>query len=162
MITLYHGSNVSIERIDLSRSRRGKNFGCGFYLNPDKGQALDMAIRTARRALEGEPIVNAYAFDERLLLDGSPLSVKSFTGYTTEWAEFVLANRRNLSGTPLHAYDIVTGPIADDAVGLQLRRFTQGYISIERMIEELRFHEPAMQYFFGTTRAVGYLRKVDL
>lgn len=27
MIRLYHGSNVAIEQIDLSRSKRGKDFG---------------------------------------------------------------------------------------------------------------------------------------
>lgn len=31
MAKLYHGSNVPIEQIDLSRSRRGKDFGKGFY-----------------------------------------------------------------------------------------------------------------------------------
>lgn len=46
MITLYHGSNVDIEKIDLSLSRKGKDFGCGFYLNANKQQAMDMAIRT--------------------------------------------------------------------------------------------------------------------
>lgn len=34
MILLYHGSNVAIEKIDLSRSKRGKDFGQGFYLKP--------------------------------------------------------------------------------------------------------------------------------
>ena len=29
MIRLYHGSNVDIEQIDLSRSKRGKDFGLG-------------------------------------------------------------------------------------------------------------------------------------
>ena len=29
MITLYHGSNVDIQEIDLCRSKRGKDFGCG-------------------------------------------------------------------------------------------------------------------------------------
>ena len=41
MITLYHGSNVDIEKIDLSLSRKGKDFGCGFYLNANKQQAMD-------------------------------------------------------------------------------------------------------------------------
>ena len=36
MLKLYHGSNVTIDKIDLSCSRRGKDFGRGFYLNPDK------------------------------------------------------------------------------------------------------------------------------
>jgi hypothetical protein len=47
-----------------------------------------------------------------------------------------------------------------DTVGLQMRRFILGYISIERMIEELRFKKPAIQYFFGTELAVGYLKKI--
>ena len=56
-----------------------------------------------------------------------------------------------------HAKDIVVGPIANDTVGLQMRRFMQGYISIERMIEELKFNKPAIQYFFGTDLAISYL-----
>lgn len=151
MLKLYHGSNVTIEKIDLCRSRKGKDFGCGFYLNPDKSQALEMAVRTAKRLQEGEPIVNAYLFDENLLADkDTPLSVKVFEEYSKEWAEFVLMNRRNMTSTPAHPYDIVIGPIADDTVGLQMRRFMLGYIDIDRMIEELRFHKPAVQYFFGT------------
>lgn len=161
MLKLYHGSNVTIEKIDLCRSRKGKDFGCGFYLNPDKSQALEMAVRTARRLQEGEPIVNAYLFDENLLADkDTPLSVKVFEEYSKEWAEFVLMNRRNMTSTPAHPYDIVIGPIADDTVGLQMRRFMLGYIDIDRMIEELRFHKPAVQYFFGTEKAISYLRVV--
>ena len=40
MIRLYHGSNVAIEHIDLSRSKRGKDFGQGFYLNANPDQAM--------------------------------------------------------------------------------------------------------------------------
>ena len=36
--TLYHGSNVSIETIDLKRGRKGKDFGQGFYLSADRYQ----------------------------------------------------------------------------------------------------------------------------
>ena len=46
MTRLYHGSNVVIEQIDLSRSKRGKDFGQGFYLNLNPDQAKAMAIRT--------------------------------------------------------------------------------------------------------------------
>ncbi len=160
MIKLYHGSNVVIDEIDLSRSKRGKDFGRGFYLNPDKSQAMEMAVRTFRRMMEGEPILNTYLFDDALLTEGSPLSVKVFPEYSVEWAEFILKNRKNLGDTPVHPYDVVVGPIADDTVGLQMRRFLQGYISIERMIEELRFHKPSVQYFFGTEKAIVFLRKV--
>ena len=37
---LYHGSNVDIEPIDLSRSSVGKDFGCGFYLTASKEQFM--------------------------------------------------------------------------------------------------------------------------
>ena len=56
--------------------------------------------------------------------------------------------------------NIVIGPIADDTVGLQMRRLMQGYIDIERMVEELRFHKPAIQYFFGTEKAIRYLKRI--
>ena len=161
MLKLYHGSNVVIDKIDLCLSRKGKDFGCGFYLNPNESQAREMAVRTAQRLQEGTPVVNAYLFDDSLLMeDSTVLSVKVFENYSEEWAEFILMNRRNMSSTPAHPYDIVIGPIADDTVGLQMRRFIQGYISIDRMIEELRFQKTAVQYFFGTEKAVSYLKKI--
>ena len=52
MLKLYHGSNVEIDKIDLCRSRKGKDFGCGFYLNPNKEQAMEMAVRTSKRMQE--------------------------------------------------------------------------------------------------------------
>ena len=159
MIELYHSSNIPIDKIDLSYSRKGKDFGCGFYLNPNREQAMDMAVRTTQRMMEGEPVVNTYLFDNDLLKENSPLSIKFFAEYSVEWAEFVLMNRKNLNKISLHSYDIVIGPIANDTVGLQMQRFIQGYISIERMIEELRFNKPSIQYYFGTEAAVKHLKK---
>lgn len=161
MMTLYHGSNVVIDEIDLSKSRKGKDFGCGFYLNADKNQAMEMAIRTSRRMMEGTPVLNTYKFDENILnIKDTPLAIKTFDGYSIEWAEFIMMNRKNLSDTPAHKYDIVIGPIANDTVGLQMRRFIQGYISIGRMIEELKFKKAAIQYFFGIELAISYLEKI--
>jgi hypothetical protein len=42
MIQLYHGSTVSIERIDLQKSCPNKDFGRGFYLSADRQQAWRM------------------------------------------------------------------------------------------------------------------------
>ncbi len=83
MKVLYHGSNVSIERIDLSKSHVAKDFGCGFYLTEDKKQALDQAKNTVSRNLWGEPTVTAFLFDENLLTNGE-LLVKVFEDYTEE------------------------------------------------------------------------------
>jgi len=161
MITLYHGSNVSIEQIDLSLSRKGKDFGCGFYLNANRQQAMDMAIRTTQRMRSGTPTVTAYLFDESIL-NQSGLNVKIFDDYSVEWAEFVLMNRKNTSDTPAHSYDIVIGPIANDTVGVQIRRFIMGYISMEKLIEELKYRgNHSVQYFFGTPKAINLLHRTD-
>lgn len=54
---LYHGSNTSIDEIGLKRGRRGKDFGQGFYLTPDRRQAQQMAERTVDREEAGAPIL---------------------------------------------------------------------------------------------------------
>ena len=161
MITLYHGSNVHIEQIDLSLSRKGKDFGCDFYLNANRQQAVDMAIRTTQRMRSGTPSVTSYMFDESIL-EKTELNVKVFEDYSIEWAEFVLANRKNTSDTPIHSYDIVIGPIANDTVGVQIRRYVMGYIGMEKLIEELKYRgNRSVQYFFGTPKAINLLKRTE-
>ena len=46
---LYHGSNVEIECVDMARGRRGKDFGKGFYANPDYMQAVEFCSNVVRR-----------------------------------------------------------------------------------------------------------------
>lgn len=70
-------------------------------------------------------------------------------------------NRRNRTRTPLHHYDIVIGPIADDAVGYQIRRYVSGLIDMDKFLEELKYMKgQTMQYFFGTKEAIRYLTKI--
>ena len=158
---LYHGSNMSIEEIDLKRGRRGKDFGQGFYLSSDRQQAQQMAERTVDREEAGEPTLTIYQFDDSILSNPSDLKVKVFEGYTREWAEFIMMNRRNKTHEQAHDYDIVYGPIADDKVGLQLSRYQLQYIPMEELIRQLSFIRPTFQYFFGTERAIRLLRKIQ-
>lgn len=153
MMKLFHGSNVQIDEIDLSKSNKGKDFGCGFYLNPNETQAREMAMAKAD-FLGGKPYVSVFEFELSALSDGE-LKVKTFDDYNLEWAEFVVLNRRNFSTEQAHDYDIVIGPIADDKVGVQIRRFMNGYLSPSDLIEELRFKNPSIQYFFGTEKALN-------
>lgn len=160
MIRLYHGSNVAIEQVDLSRCKRGKDFGQGFYLNADSNQAMAMAIRTARFLNEGEPTLSRFEYDETMAA-ATGLAVKIFPGYTEEWAEFVVMNRKNNSDVPAHPYDIVIGPIADDTVGVQIRRYIMGYLTASALVAELKYKgDEAVQYFFGTPRAVELLKRI--
>ena len=162
MIRLYHGSNVAIEQIDLSRSKRGKDFGQGFYLNTNPDQAMEMAARTTRFLNEGTPTLSCFEFDEEEAVKNG-LNIKVFPDYSEEWAEFVVMNRKNDSDVPTHPYDIVIGPIADDTVGVQIRRFIMGYLSASALVEELSFKgDHAVQYFFGTPKAVNFLKRIEL
>lgn len=162
MIRLYHGSNTAIEHIDLSRSKRGKDFGQGFYLNANPSQAMEMAIRTSRLMNGGQPTLSCFEFDETKAKKMG-LSIKKFSDYSEEWAEFVVMNRKNDSDIPAHSYDIVIGPIADDTVGVQIRRYIMGYLSVAALVEELKFKgDHAIQYFFGTPRAIEFLKHTGL
>ena len=162
MIRLYHGSNVDIEQIDLSRSKRGKDFGQGFYLNANPDQAKAMAIRTTRFLNEGYPTLSCFEFDEKEAAKEG-LNIKIFLDYSEEWAEFVVMNRKNNSEVPAHPYDIVIGPIADDTVGVQIRRYIMGYLSASSLVEELKFRgDHAIQYFFGTPKAITFLKRIEL
>lgn len=70
MITLYHGSNVRVDCIDLSRCNPYKDFGRAFYMASDREQAQDVALARVD-IFGGEPVVNEYRFDETLLADGA-------------------------------------------------------------------------------------------
>lgn len=157
---LYHGSNMEVAVPDLAKSKPFKDFGQGFYLSADKGQAMRMAEQKTLLMMTGEPIVTEFDFDESLLQSGE-LSVKVFKDYSVEWATFILKNRDIHEKHPTHDYDIVFGPIADDGVTYQLRRHQSGAISIEELVRELKYARGiTFQYFFGTPVALSKLTKL--
>ena len=156
MITLYHGSNVFIEKIDLTRSHPDKDFGKGYYLTDIRTQAEAMSIRRVRIAGEGEPTLTVYSFDESQL-HSPELRVKVFDEPTEEWALFVLSNREASLTGYTHDYDIVIGPIADDGVAFQLDRYTRHMITLATLVEELKYRKLHRQYYFGTERALQTL-----
>lgn len=156
MITLYHGSNVFIEKIDLTRRHPDKDFGKGYYLTDIRTQAEAMSIRRVRIAGEGEPTLTVYSFDESQL-HSPELRVKVFDEPTEEWALFVLSNREASLTGYTHDYDIVIGPIADDGVAFQLDRYTRHMITLATLVEELTYRKLNRQYYFGTERALQTL-----
>lgn len=159
MITLHHGSNISITDIDLNKSKKGKDFGRGFYLNANKAQALSMAERTCRLLGKGEPTISTFEFDIDAARSAG-LDIKVFSDYSEEWADFIVLNRKNNTETQAHPFDIVIGPIADDSIGVQIRRFVMGFLSVTALIKELRYNgDCAIQYFFGTQRALQFLTR---
>ena len=65
-MTLYHGTNIDIQAIDLALCRPYKDFGKGFYTTELMEQAKKMAKRVAR-IYGGTPIVNVYEISDDFL-----------------------------------------------------------------------------------------------
>lgn len=156
---LYHGSNIAVEHPEIVKGKPFKDFGQGFYLSDTIEQAMEMAQRIVERVGASQtPVVSTFEFDDSAMTDGS-LKVKSFKTYTEEWAEFVLRNRDRKTPQPYHDYDIVYGPIADDGVVRQMRRFEMGDITLKELMQELQYPPKiTFQYFFGSERALEKLK----
>lgn len=161
MITLYHGSNVRIDNIDLTKCSPYKDFGQAFYLTIDRKQALDVAL-ARQDLLGGEPTINAYLFNEQLLSDGC-LTFLSFDGYTEQWADFIYKHRDETQVPPfMHHFDVVYGPIANDRVGLQIRNFRQGNIDKKEFLRRLKYMKGiTFQYAFCTKHAIEHLQPYE-
>jgi hypothetical protein len=154
---LYHGSNIAIGQIDFARCKPYKDFGQGFYLTQIEEQAVQMARRTAT-IYGGKPIVTTFEFDDVAAMADKTLSVKQFAEPNEEWALFVMANRSREGRHPVHDYDIVIGPIADDTIATLFRNFDDGIIDLQMLVSRLRYKKISSQYFFHSARAVQYLK----
>ena len=164
---LYHGSNVDIKEINLAMCRPYKDFGQGFYLTVIREQAENMARRVAM-LYGGEAVINQYDLDENTLTDRD-LKIKNFGVKTSEeWARFV-KNNRNRKFTDVSSpesnmdnkYDIVIGPIANDAMAVLFRQYENGMIDFDTMLKGMEYKETTNQYSFHTDRAIRLLKKVE-
>lgn len=164
---LYHGSNVDIKEIKLAMCRPYKDFGQGFYLTVIREQAENMARRVAM-LYGGEAVINQYDLDENTLTD-KDLKIKNFGVKTSEeWARFV-KNNRNRKFTDVSSpesnidnkYDIVIGPIANDAMAVLFRQYENGMIDFDTMLKGMEYKETTNQYSFHTDRAIQLLKKVE-
>ena len=153
---LYHGSNIAIDRIDLNKSKPNQDFGKGFYLSESEAQAMEMAAFKSL-LLGSDPVVTKFEFDKTAMQDAK-LRIKLFDSYSEEWADFVFANRE---GNEVEKFDIVYGPIANDKIGLQIRKLKDGSIDKAEFLNRLKYMKGiTFQYFFGSESAIKYLTKL--
>lgn len=152
---LYHGSNVKIERIDLSKSKPNKDFGRGFYTTDIKEQAFFWSERIADRYGK-TPVVTQFNFDlERAIKDG--LKIKRFDKPDRDWATFVMANRKNDSNQSIHDYDIVIGPVANDRMSTLFGLYEMEIITLDDVVKGLEYKGLNSQYLFHTEKSLKYL-----
>lgn len=155
---LFHGSNMRVDAIDLSRSKKYKDFGQAFYLSADEDQAQELAESRAD-FLGGEPVVNEFEFDELMARDLG-LKVKRFEHYSLEWAQFTWDNRDENQDFH-HEYDVVYGPIMNDTVGFQMREFRKKHKDLGLFLEGIKYEKgETFQWAFCTEKAVKCLKRL--
>ena len=62
---------------------------------------------------------------------------------------------------PLHNFDIVEGPVANDKVQNKLQYYIRGDISKKDFLEDLTYHEETHQVCFCTLASLQTLKYVD-
>jgi hypothetical protein len=172
IVTLYHGTIYDFDEIDLKQGKPYKDFGQGFYCSETRSQAIGIATRNYNtelaklKALE-DPAKTLhkwlYTYEFPRSAQGK-LSVKVFDSADKAWLQFVSENRR--SAKPIHDYDIVIGPTANDRTNASIQLYFSGAYgqvgadrAMEILLEVLMPNNLPSQTFFATERAVQFLTR---
>jgi hypothetical protein len=155
---VYHGSFTEIKKIDLSKGELLRDFGRGFYVTKFREQAEYWALRKGKQKQQ-EACITEFTFLESAF-DTNYLKTLQFDDYSVEWLDFVILNRKNDTRDNMHNYDIVEGPIADDAIATRIDFYLSGGIAKAEFIDELRFkHKPSHQIAFCSAKSLLMLHK---
>ena len=139
MITLFHGSYISVSTPLVKLGRKKVDFGQGFYLTKLQKQAESWAITIAeRKGRNARPVLSSYSFDDEAIKSGG-FRVKVFENYDIEWLEYVVDSRR---GGVLHQqYDMVEGGVANDNVIDTVEDYENGIITAEQALGQLKYKQ---------------------
>lgn len=154
---LYHGSTVTVKNPSLRPGRANTDFGKGFYTTVDFEQAARWARIRRERAGEGSAIVSVYEVDDQLL-SRPDMHIMTYNGATIEWLDFVVANRRY---APLHDFDIVLGPVANDNLYATISMYENGELSAEAAIVQLKTHVLFNQVSFHSPTAIQNVKFIE-
>lgn len=158
---VYHGSYTEIQEIDLSKCEMHKDFGRGFYVTSIREQAEFWAAKQGGR-YNKKGIVSEFDFAESAFFDNDYKTLR-FSGYTDEWFEFVVKNRNIKNITPVHNYDIIEGPVADDKIAADIERYLKNQITKEIFFQELsKYPYPTHQICFCTANSLRSLERINL
>ena len=150
MITLYHGSNVSVPSPLTGVGRHELDFGPGFYVTSIREQAERWARRVCVIRAADTPMISIYEFDETALpTDVHRLRLEH---YDREWLDFIVSSRRGEE--PWKGYDIIEGGVANDQVIDTVEDYFSGRITAEQSIGQLRFAKPTHQMCISSQAVV--------
>ena len=151
--TLYHGTNVRFNTIDLKQCNRFKDFGQGYYLTTDLRQAQRWA------QIKAGDTQTAYIYSYNLATPvSSDLKILELLEYNSCWVEFIVQSRFYGKETD---YDIIYDRIADNRgvyISQMLERSMLHTADAEEVIEHIKWKQGAGdQYCFKTASALSLL-----
>jgi len=157
---LFHGSNVEVSCIDLSKCTKYKDFGQGFYMTSMRQQACEWAKKVTRRFNAGKPILNIYEIND----DWENLKTLVFKEPDEKWAVFVINNRNHdfidhndVLSNHDNKYDLVHGLVANDDISAILDTFLMGILPMSELSKALEYKQLNDQYSFHTPKALSNL-----
>ncbi|GHT35116.1 hypothetical protein FACS189434_12430 [Bacteroidia bacterium] len=156
---LYHGSYTKIDKIDLSKCNPNKDFGQGFYATKFRQHAEIWADIVGKKN-NAKGFVSEFDYTETGFAK-QICKIKHFDKYDEEWLDFVVMNRDKKNDVPMHDYDIVEGPVANDKVQFTLDAYLKGKITKDKFLDMLKHHEETHQICFCTINALQMLDEVD-
>jgi hypothetical protein len=143
---------VEVRQPKIRPNLRALDFGAGFYLTSSETQAAKWAKTVTKRRRAGTATLNVYAYDDR---QQSELNVLLFGAANAEWLDFVVKNRKGLLYENL--YDLVLGPIANDATLPVIDDYMGGIYTKEEAVKRLLPQNLTNQYAFLTDKAISLL-----
>jgi hypothetical protein len=146
------------ERVDLSKSRNGRDFGRGFYTTTIREQAGEWARALFTRYGGDGPELYVFEFDFAGS-DDAGLRIKEFDGLNLEWLDMVRDNR--IRGGLQHSFDIVRGPVANDNTMPTVALYVDGTLRADAALVQLAYFKANDQISFHTKRAIDCLRLVE-
>ena len=153
---VYHGSYKEIAIIDLSKCEIGRDFGRGFYVTKYLDQAQFWAKRKGM-VNKCEGVITTFNYFDNAS-EHFKLNVLRFKEYDEEWLDFIIKNRH--PDAPVHDYDIIEGPVANDDIAKRIFIYLAGEVSKDDFLKELKFkHQPSHQIAFCTMASLQMLER---
>jgi len=154
-MTVYHGSNVSVEKPKLIKNNRTLDFGSGFYTTSNLNQAKSFAHNVVRRNKgHGFPSVSFYEVNFDTV--EKSLTIQKFDSANEKWLDFVYSQRMaNYTGIQ---YDVIIGPVANDTLYRVFRMYEDGDIDRGETLKRLKVVELFNQITFCTEEAISMLK----
>jgi len=143
---VYHGGQVAVKMPGILKSRFPKDFGKGFYCTELESQAIRWASRY------DSAVVSIYEYTP-----DKTLKVLNFEEMTEEWLDFIIDCRAG----GVHAFDIVSGAMANDQIFNYISDYIDGILTREQFWVLAKFKHPTHQICFCNEKALQTLQFIS-